>query len=242
MSRPAGSGRGSRRPAIAGACARTTSRGSDGRGSSARSALATSTTWVVGGTPSRSSSEIRSMWLEDARQLVRPSSSTSSSESSQARQARDVEDLLAIDAHRRPMLGRRAGPGAARRRGSARRAGTRRASRGSRRARRRRRPAGPATSPPAPTTSSSAPGWAITWTSSAMTVSVPSEQRADRGEQRQHRALVERKRSGRARPARIVRPQRPRASQPSDSQPERPSRERVGGPPLADRHRGRLAP
>src|SRR4029079_8271122 len=45
----------------AGAFARTTSRGRHGRGTSGRSAFGTSTTCVVGGTPSRSSAEIFSM-------------------------------------------------------------------------------------------------------------------------------------------------------------------------------------
>src|SRR5205807_2311798 len=56
-------GLGTRKPSSvrAGAAASATSRGRQGRGSSARSALAISTTCEVGGTPSRSSSSIFSI-------------------------------------------------------------------------------------------------------------------------------------------------------------------------------------
>ena len=88
---------------LAGACASSVSRGSDGRGSSARSAPVTSTTCVVGGTPSSSISTSVDV-IEDRGQLA-AIRATSSSLSSQARQARDVQDLLAVD-HPSLSLGR----------------------------------------------------------------------------------------------------------------------------------------
>ena len=87
-----GSGRGSRRRAASGACSSASSRGSDGRGSSSRSAFSTSTTCEVGATPSRSSSAIFSMWSRtaDSSRAIRVDLLFGQREPGQAR---DVEDL-----------------------------------------------------------------------------------------------------------------------------------------------------
>ena len=111
-------GLGTRKPpsATSGACASTTSRGRQGRGSSGRSALGTSTTCDVGGTPSRSSSPIFSMCsrMFDSSPEIFVDLLVAEL---QARQAGDVQDLLTVDhgsgesrrraRRRRARLGRR---------------------------------------------------------------------------------------------------------------------------------------
>ena len=67
------------------------------RGSSARSTFSSSTTCVVGSTPSRSSAEIRSTWSRIARELARHPLDLLVARARSRDELRDVEDLLALD-------------------------------------------------------------------------------------------------------------------------------------------------
>ena len=91
-------GLGTRKPSsvASGAFASARSRGRHGRGSSGRSTFSRSTTCEVGSTPSRSSSPICSMCLEDRRQLAGHLLDLLVGEP-QPGEPGDVEDLLAID-------------------------------------------------------------------------------------------------------------------------------------------------